>query len=868
MDPTREILPEETVAIPLPSSRRSTVSRPLLTDSSTAEEGRFIPGTLLGGRYRIIGLLGRGGMGEVYRATDLTLGQSVALKLLPEAAAEDEHLLERFHGEVRVARQVSHPNVCRVYDIGEAEGLPFISMEYVDGEDLSSLLRRIGRLPSDRALETARGICAGLAAAHSKGVIHRDLKPQNIMMNKRGEIMIMDFGLAALTDQLSGGEARNGTPAYMSPEQLKGTDVTAKSDIYSLGLVLYELFTGRRPFESSSVQGLIERQESAQITSMSSISADIDPAVEKAIRRCLDPDPNRRPATALLVSAALPGGDPLAAALAAGQTPSPEMVASAGTTEGMALRYALPCVAIVLICIFAAGFIKQRTTAFFQAALDYPPDVLRQKARDIAANFGYTRKPLDADLWLEQRLNVLNYMNRLPSPDWQGWLAAEAPIAAAYRESPEFLVAQPDGHVSLENPPPLKPGMTHMTLDGEGRLRGFGGVPYADGGQPAQPVDAEAVFQAAQLRMTDFHEVTPATVPASASDRFRAWRGKHPALPNTPLTLEAAWWKGRITYVKIVWPWMKEAGWESSDLSAISGLRDILSPVLEVAGFLFACVFARRNWKLGRGDRRGALRVGIAGFVLGQLSWFGEVHAVPRGAMISLLFQAVSDTLFASAVLMLLYLALEPEVRSRWPRSIVTWSRLLSGRWHDAQVGAHVLIGAAVGVALWTATGLRECLVPQLRMTVGGLYLLDGPRHWASGMLDRANEGMTSGLVIFFGIFLLRTLLRKDWAAAIVGALVFASLEGDLSHSLDWKTDYLIYALLFSVLIFVLLRFGMLASVSAVFFLNMLNGITLGTDWSTWYAPTGIATMTLACGIALFAFKQALGAARTPVSLA
>src|SRR5215472_15388825 len=124
-----------------------------LTSSSVAEEGRFLPGALLGGRYRIIGLLGRGGMGEVYRATDLALGQSVALKFLPQEASRNQRLLERFHGEVRVARLVSHPNVCRVYDIGEIEGMPFISMEYVDGEDLASLLTRIGRLPADKAVE-------------------------------------------------------------------------------------------------------------------------------------------------------------------------------------------------------------------------------------------------------------------------------------------------------------------------------------------------------------------------------------------------------------------------------------------------------------------------------------------------------------------------------------------------------------------------------------------------------------------------------------------------------------------------------------------------------------------------------------------
>jgi serine/threonine protein kinase len=214
-----------------PSGSGPTSFRSKLHDHSSADEGRFVPGHLLGGRYRIIGLLGRGGMGEVYRATDLTLGQSVALKFLPHEAAANQALLERFHGEVRVARQVSHPNVCRVYDIGEVDGMPYLSMEYIDGEDLASLLRRIGRLPADKALETARKICAGLAAAHDRGVIHRDLKPQNIMMNKRGEVLIMDFGLAALADSLTGIEARNGTPAYMAPEQLKGAEVTSRSDI-------------------------------------------------------------------------------------------------------------------------------------------------------------------------------------------------------------------------------------------------------------------------------------------------------------------------------------------------------------------------------------------------------------------------------------------------------------------------------------------------------------------------------------------------------------------------------------------------------------------------------------------------------------
>src|SRR5439155_15291943 len=180
----------ETVAEPavLAAAVSSDISQ--LTSSSSADEGRFIPGALLGGRYRIIGLLGRGGMGEVYRATDLALGQAVALKFLPESTAADERALARFYNEVRVARQVTHPNVCRVYDVGQAEGLHYISMEFVDGEDLASLLRRIGRVPVDKALETARKLCACLAAAHEKGVLHRDLKPANIMIDGRGQVVI------------------------------------------------------------------------------------------------------------------------------------------------------------------------------------------------------------------------------------------------------------------------------------------------------------------------------------------------------------------------------------------------------------------------------------------------------------------------------------------------------------------------------------------------------------------------------------------------------------------------------------------------------------------------------------------------------
>ncbi|HEX8255903.1 MAG TPA: serine/threonine-protein kinase, partial [Thermoanaerobaculia bacterium] len=314
------------------SSTPSTPSTPVSTASRRHEmdKARFIPGDVVAGRYRVVGLLGRGGMGEVYRADDLKLSQPVALKFLSEALSSNGAALARFHREVSLARQISHRHVCRVYDIGEHAGMHFLSMEFVRGEELASLLKRIGRLPLDKAIETARQLCAGLAAIHAAGVLHRDLKPANVMIDEQGDVRITDFGVAALSEGVSGREAMVGTPAYMAPEQLAGGELTTRSDLYALGLVLYEAFTGNRPFTSTSVADIVrDRLGDTAPTTPSSWVADLPPLVDRVVLRCLEKDPERRPANALQVAGALPGGDPLAAALAAGETPSPQMVAAA-----------------------------------------------------------------------------------------------------------------------------------------------------------------------------------------------------------------------------------------------------------------------------------------------------------------------------------------------------------------------------------------------------------------------------------------------------------------------------------------------------------------------------------------------------------
>ena len=221
--------------------------------SDSIPVGGFTPGSILADRYRIIGLLGRGGMGEVYRADDLKLGQPVALKFLPRALASDPVRRERFFAEVRITRQLAHPNICRVYDIEDFEDQPFLSMEYIDGEDLASLIKRIGYLTNQKALEITRQLVAGLAAAHDRGVLHRDLKPANIMIDGHGRVRITDFGLAIAAEDESQALEMFGTPAYMAPEQFAGKGASVRSDIYALGLILYEIYCGKKVFAAPTI---------------------------------------------------------------------------------------------------------------------------------------------------------------------------------------------------------------------------------------------------------------------------------------------------------------------------------------------------------------------------------------------------------------------------------------------------------------------------------------------------------------------------------------------------------------------------------------------------------------------------------------
>jgi len=854
-----------------PSSSSSRTSRSRASSSAEyLSEGRFLPGRLLAGRYRIIALLGRGGMGEVYRADDLTLGQQVALKFLPDEAARDQGLLERFKNEVRIARRVSHPNVCRVYDVGDVDGHNFFTMEYVDGEDLASLLRRIGRLPEDKALDIARQLCAGLAAAHAKGVLHRDLKPANIMLDGRGQVVITDFGLAGVADQIQGAEVRSGTPAYMAPEQLAGKEVSTRSDIFSLGLVLYEVFTGKRAFAEKTA----EKQRTGSdrtVSRPSTVVKDLNPVVERVILRCLETEPSARPATVLSVAAALPGGDPLAAALAAGETPSPQMVAASGETVGLRPRVAVACLVSVLLALCLAAFLGIRYSGLEKMRLELTPEVLRQKAREIITKLGYPERPADSVYDLRYDTDVQEYVesNDKPRPDWNAVLAARPSVLKFwYRQSPDDMTAEGfrdqllnPGIVTWSDPATTLSGMINVELDPQGRLTYFQAIPpqkEGSGASPAAAFDWNLFFATAGLDPSQFQKAEPAWASPGDSDARTAWTGNWPGTTR-PLRIEAAAWRGKPVFFSLIGDWTKPERMKSPEDSVGKKVGKILTLVLGFSLLFGAVRLARRNYRQGRGDREGAFRLGAVMFVLEMLLWLSRGHFVPGINIFFLFIIAVSTGLFISGITWLLYLGLEPWVRRRWPQSIISWSRLLAGQFRDPLVGRDILFGVMLGM-LWILV-FQIRYIPMMHMGaapgIGQTEYLTGGRVALGAWLMQIPTSIIGTLQFFFLLLGLKVVLRKDWLVAIVFVALFA-LPRALSGSyvaVELPAQTLVYAIAFLIVY----RFGLVPLACAIFTVNMMGNLPISTDLSAWYVPTSVLAMLSVVALAGWGFYHSLG---------
>jgi hypothetical protein len=818
-------------------------------------------------------MAGRGGMGEVYRAEDLKLSQTVALKFLPESIAQDGVALARFHREVRIARQISDRNVCRVFDIGDADGLPFLTMEYVDGEDLATLLRRIGRLPSDKALEVARQICAGLAAAHEHGVIHRDLKPANVMIDGRGKVRITDFGLAGVVGSFKAEESRAGTPAYMAPEQLAGKDASVQSDIYGLGLVLYEVFTGKRAFEAATLADLRRAQEHSSPTNPSLLVKHIDPIAERVILRCLEKDPAKRPATALQVAAALPGGDPLAAALAAGETPSPEMVAASGETEGLPPVVAWALLAGVTVFVTVAILLSAQTMLYRRVPLETPPEALATRAREILQSVGYSDPPVDTAIGFYEGREFLRYIaehdesktrwNTLETGAFVFWYRGSPQPLAAY-SSWGFTDAPIQGSIWTDDPPLDVSGMTLVQLNPLGHLTQFVAVPpqVEKPAGTASSFDWAPLFSAAGLDPSKWPAAQPLWTPPVYSDARLAWTGSLADRPDIPVRIEAAAYRGKPVYFELIGPWTRPERMQPYQSTAGRRAFLVIFIVLLVSMLVVGALLARRNLRLGRGDRRGAFRLAASVFGAWVVAWVFGIHHVSNFGEFGLFLEFWVWALGFSGSTWLLYIAMEPYVRRRWPATLVSWSRLLAGGLRDPLVGRDVLAGCVWG-AFAAVLNRLEWFVPSwlghpppLPLT-GPTWELLGARTIIADISNAFGYRLLLALAFLFFLFLFRALLRKEWAAAVAWVLFLTVLFSVGSESVP---VHLVNTLILNVVtVFLIRRLGLLWLMVSFVFVGLLSEFPLTAQMSSWYAGLSLAGVVLMAAITLYAFYTSLG---------
>ena len=861
--------------------------------SSDALDGaQFIPGTMLAGRYRIVGLLGRGGMGEVYRAEDLKLGQPVALKFLSREVTDHADRLARFHQEVRLARQVSHPNVCRVHDIAETGGQHFLSMEYIDGEDLASLLRRIGRLPSDKALELSRQLCAGLAAAHDRKVLHRDLKPANVLIDGRGRAHLADFGLANLTDQRRDVREIAGTPGYMAPEQQEGREVTTRTDVYALGLVLYEMFTGKPALTiDARLDG--RAQDAAFPASPLTHIPDLDPAIERVILRCLERDPARRPPSAIAVAAGLPGGNPLAAAIAAGETPSPDMVAAAGEPGTLSPAVGALCFAGVLIGLIVLAPLMRDVNLIGLTKIELGPQALTERAHTALRNLGYAEPAADEAVGYATDIDYLRYIDehdRSPAR-WRALASSQPPaLLFWHRQSPRRLM--PIGGANIVtplNPPPTRSGMVSLTLDRTGRLVSLLAVPVPidtsqrapNASVPVSAVDWTALFAEAGLPIAQFSPVEPRLTPPIFADERAAWEGAYPDRPDVPIRIEAAAVQGRPVYFDIIAPWTRPRnedliqGNTSGERVALY-MRTAVSPVAIITALLLAL----RNLRLGRGDRRGALRLSM--FLLAA----GTASNVLETGDLSVLTRGPGLVFFVPAFAWLLYIALEPHMRRVWPETIIGWSRLLAGSFRDPLVGRDVLVAVLVAVGNALILGLHTLLrrwsgrPPQFPvgassnpfdgMEVSSDLLLGG-RYVLSRIVGSVMNIPVWGVIMltFLLLFVLFVLLRRRSFAMVAmilgltanyivnhGGWLLANAPAD--HFAPSLVDIALFAAVHTAIILVAVRFGLLTMLVASFVSVLLTLVPIAIDSSVPYASSSRLVVATVIALAAYGWHTAL----------
>jgi len=799
----------------------------------------------------------------------MKLGQTVALKFVSHRIAREKALLERIVAEVRIGRQVSHPNLCRIYDMGEIDDQYFITMEYVDGENMDSLLRRVGRLPEDKALEVAREICSGLAAAHDRGVVHRDMKPANVMIDGRGHARITDFGLAIVPGQIAAAESFAGTPAYMAPEQFQGAEATEQSDIYSLGLLLYEIFTGERLFNGTMSEIIAAHQKPKRPPS--TIMRGLSPAIERVILQCIEESPANRPESVRDVLADLPGGDALRAAIAAGETPSPRTVAAAETVGELPVLTAWTIVAAMLLLLAGIAAVSRYTMLYRQAPLTMSPDVLTEQAREVIRTAGYNVRATGSRRWMGEDVDVLKAVaSQVRSTDRAEALHRVSPLRFGYRESPLPLVPQSRGAmISASDPPFDVPGMVTVILDSRGQLVRFVRAPAPQSVSPSKTVDWAPFFGFAGLQPQWFRPTAEQWVSPVDHDSKQSWSGVLEDDPRLSVNIRAASLGGTpVFFETALQPQSaaarpRAAGGSATATEQFTGVVGFA--IVFIGGLILAAIVARRNIRLGRGDRGAArtlsLIVFASTFVAGLLS---ADHTSDAAGEWGLLLGIAGNSLYSAGSLWLFFMAAEPYVRRRQPELLISLNRVVRGYFRDALVGRHVLYGCILGAVINLFFAHLLVLVPEWLGMAPALPNHNFPEKLAGGVWPLVSLAALLGSVplqsvmALFIFSVLRSVSRNDWLAAAV--LVVVSTVPFLGREVGWRAEIPFVLCSAAVFVFALSRIGLLAGMVSLFVSQWLNTSLFVLDPRSWLFVPSLIYVSVILALVFYGLRYSLGA--------
>jgi serine/threonine-protein kinase len=694
-------------------------------------------------------------------------------------------------------------------------------------------------------------------------------------------VRITDFGLAtALGDDATRAGEVAGTPVYMAPEQLDGRPLSIQSDLYALGLVLFELFTGRRFHDTGDIAELRARHQQQASGRLSTSGGVLDPAVSRVIERCLDPDPHRRPSSAIQVAAALPGGDPLAAALAAGETPSPQMVAAAGDRGGLSPRAAALLCAVFVASFAAFAVIQEGWSKPRLLGLSKSPDVLAARARDTLDQLGFPNRSVDHAGGFHLRPEEVAEATLHPGDDLRLALARRHPSPAYFWYREDLLPLRAPGLFAFGDPaspfpllrsalpvtahyPPRESGSLYVELAPDGRLECLDArIAEPNAATAAKGSDWASVFKLAGLDINAFGPAEPRPLPSGAADTRLAWTeragqpGRH---------VEAASYRGqpvlfRVMSLKTPTPVdIAPAPVERGARALLWGLYPLL-----VVMVISAIAFMRRNLTLGRGDRAGATRLALLVGVATLLSAAFSAAWPSDGLVQTVMFGALSAAMFMAGSCWVFYLAIEPYARRQWPRTLTGWTRFIHGEWRDPLAGRELLIGAVIGMALLAiqrpivgaAFSLGQIGRSGLELDAYGSVL--GALSVGVNQIGSVVLGNLGWIVL---LLLARRITRRDELALGIPIVIFAAVYTALATALSLPQYLLLFGFVvvhLAVRTVVYLRVGFLALVAQAYTVAVLSVMPLSFTSGNYFAGLAWLAVAVASAPALFGLYTSL----------